>query len=299
MLCVVVLLLLAAQQGYCQLPIRLVNGAAGQHSGRVEVLVEGEWGTVCDDRFGLTDANVICRMLGYPRAVTSRAKAYYGAGTGKIWIDSLECKGDEDSIFECKMNKLGDHDCEHKEDAGVECYREVPRRPVSMPVRLSCPYDMPCSKNKSTKRGPEPDECNPSVHVEGVVEVFYNEMWQLISTEGWDDKDISVVCGDLGYPLGFGTVSDYQALVDNGTTIKKRHKKAFNNRTSQVLMKKVECTGGERELRLCHHFGWGPFDNPGRKVATARCGFKAHPSCGNNSKQVSTLYITCTCSFTF
>lgn len=287
MLCVLVLLLLAAQHGYCQLPIRLVGGAA-EHMGRVEVLVKGKWGTVCDDRFGLQDGNVICRMLGYPRAVTTRFKAYYGAGTGDIWIDSLECNGDEDSIFECKMNELGDHDCKHNEDAGVECYREIPTRPNSLPVRLTCPYNKPCSKVKATKRGPEPGECYPSVHVEGVVEVFYNESWQLISTEGWDDKDISVVCGELGYPLGFGTASDYQALLDNGTTIKKRHRKAFSIRTSKVLMTKVQCTGNERQLRLCPHHAWGPFDNPGGKVATARCGFKAHPSCGSNPQQVST-----------
>lgn len=279
MLCVtVLLLLLATQQGYSQtqLPIRLVNGPS-KHMGRVEVFVQGQWGTVCDDAFGLLDANVICKMLGYPRALTSRNRAFYGRGSGKIWVDQLNCNGNEDSIFDCDMNELGDHDCDHKEDAGVECYREIPKRPATMPVKLTCPYDMECN-SQATKLGPDPGECVPTMHVEGVVEVYYNDSWQLISAEGWDDADINVVCGELGYPLGLGKPG-YKAMLQDKAKIGRRRKKSFKEKISKVIMKEVECTGTETQLRLCHHYGWGPFDNPNGKVATARCGFKAHPSC--------------------
>ena len=33
--------------------------------GRVEVCVNNEWKTVCDNGFGNVDAKVVCRQLGY------------------------------------------------------------------------------------------------------------------------------------------------------------------------------------------------------------------------------------------
>lgn len=47
------------------LKARLVNGT--QWTGRLEILYNGIWNTVCDDNFGDVDAQVACRMLGFGR----------------------------------------------------------------------------------------------------------------------------------------------------------------------------------------------------------------------------------------
>ena len=45
--------------------IRLRQGLIARQ-GRVEICVEGTWGTVCDTNWDSQDATVVCRQLGYP-----------------------------------------------------------------------------------------------------------------------------------------------------------------------------------------------------------------------------------------
>nr|XP_054770412.1 LOW QUALITY PROTEIN: cubilin-like [Lytechinus pictus] len=101
--------------------IRLVGGS-GPHEGRVELYHNNIWGTVCDDDWGAEDATVVCRMLGYRTVIAFWSRAYFGPGTGQIWLDDLQCSGDEKHVIDCThAMPTGTNNCGHSEDAGVTC----------------------------------------------------------------------------------------------------------------------------------------------------------------------------------
>ena len=91
--------------------------------GRVEICNRNVWGTVCDDFWGTTDAQVACRQLGF--ATTGSVALFTGFtnGAGQIWLDNVQCRGTERRLIDCPANPLGSHNCGHIEDAGVRCVR--------------------------------------------------------------------------------------------------------------------------------------------------------------------------------
>ncbi|XP_028278024.1 scavenger receptor cysteine-rich domain-containing group B protein [Parambassis ranga] len=100
--------------------MRLIGG---QHrcEGRVEMYLNSQWGTVCDDAWDLPDAQVVCRRLGCGDAMAARGESFFGPGTGTILLDNLKCTGMEASLQQCSHISWNVHNCDHSEDAGVTC----------------------------------------------------------------------------------------------------------------------------------------------------------------------------------
>ena len=87
----------------------------------MEVYHNGVWGTVCDDGWDLNDAQVVCRELGFGTATAAIHRAFYGQGSGPIWLSYLSCIGTEWTIGNCSHRGWGYHHCGHYEDASVNC----------------------------------------------------------------------------------------------------------------------------------------------------------------------------------
>ncbi|CAL8314023.1 unnamed protein product [Lota lota] len=163
--------------------IKLINGT-DRCTGRVEVQHDGQWGTVCDDFWDIKDAQVVCRAMDCGTPLRVKPAAYFGQGKGNVWLDDVNCSGNETSLMHCKHTAFGESNCGHAEDAGVQC---------SMTIRL----------------------LNGSDHCSGRVEIFQEGHWAPVYNSNWGLNEALVVCREMqcgepvlsSTPLYFGQAS--------------------------------------------------------------------------------------------
>ena len=104
-------------------PIELVDGDT-PNEGRLLVLINGTFGSVCDDFFGLEEAQVACRQLNYTGAERAAYFGEFGSGEASepIYFDNVICTGNENYLYQCRYTT--NHNCVHFEDVGVVCRSE-------------------------------------------------------------------------------------------------------------------------------------------------------------------------------
>ena len=95
------------------------------HEGRVEIFHDEEWGTVCGSQWDEADARVVCRSLGFSGGVALKRTAYaFGEGSGRIWMNEVDCSGLETDLKACQHAGWGvDETClgGYRNAAGVKC----------------------------------------------------------------------------------------------------------------------------------------------------------------------------------
>ncbi|XP_043393605.1 antigen WC1.1-like isoform X18 [Chelonia mydas] len=166
---------------------RLVNGSTAC-SGRVEIQVLGAWGTLCDSRWDLPDANVLCRQLDCGFAVSNPGGGYFGKGTGSVWTDTFHCKGTEPHLGHCPVTALGASPCSQDNDAGVICSEFKDLRLVS---------DSDCA---------------------GRLEVFYNGTWGSVCSNAMSGVTPTIVCKQLNCGDGGQIARDFEYGPGSGPT---------------------------------------------------------------------------------
>ncbi|XP_054374427.1 soluble scavenger receptor cysteine-rich domain-containing protein SSC5D-like, partial [Molothrus ater] len=216
-------------------PPRLrLSGAPDRCAGRVEVLRAHLWGSVCDDAWGLRQAQVLCAHLGCGPALEAPGGARYGRGEGPIWLDDVTCTGEELDFFRCGHRAWGEHNCHHGEDAGVICAGEHGQHNChhGEDAGVICAGD-PGSGAVRLAAGP---------HLcAGRVEVLHEGRWGSVCDRGWDLSDAQVVCRQVGCG---------RALSAPGGA-------RFGRGSGQVWLSDLTCAGSERHLGQCPAPPWG------------------------------------------
>uniref|UniRef100_A0A672LIA0 Lysyl oxidase homolog n=1 Tax=Sinocyclocheilus grahami TaxID=75366 RepID=A0A672LIA0_SINGR len=206
-----------------QQPLVRLRGGALVGEGRVEVLKNGEWGTICDDNWNLVAATVVCRELGFGSAKEALSGGQLGQGMGPVHMNEVKCSGFEKSVTECPFNMDKDSEgCSHEEDAGVRC--NVPAMGFQRRLRLSG------GRNSFEGR------------LEVLMERNGSLVWGTVCGEGWGTMEAMVVCRQLG--LGFASHAFQETWNWPG---------AVN--ADSVVMSGVRCAGTEMSLSHCLHHG--------------------------------------------
>ena len=66
-----------------------LRGGYVYSEGRVEVNHNNSWGTICDDNWDISDANVVCRQAGFGTAYEALHWAQTGSGVGRVSRENL------------------------------------------------------------------------------------------------------------------------------------------------------------------------------------------------------------------
>eukprot|EP00058_Branchiostoma_floridae_P016459 XP_002601947.1 hypothetical protein BRAFLDRAFT_86431 [Branchiostoma floridae] len=192
--------------------IRLVGGS-DDNEGRVEIYHNGQWGTVCDDSWSLSDAEVVCRQLGFPGAERATSRAFFGQGTGQIWLDNVRCTGTL-RLAGGTVDREGRVEVYHKGQWGTVCDDGWGQTDAEVVCRqLGFPGAERATSSGYFGRGngqiwltqvgctgtPPPRLIGGSGDHEGRVEVYCNRQWGTVCDDNWSLRDADVVCRQLGF----------------------------------------------------------------------------------------------------
>ncbi|CAK9254337.1 unnamed protein product, partial [Sphagnum jensenii] len=211
--------------------IKLVGGQTN-FEGNVEIYHLGRWGSICDDEWDITDANVVCKSLGFRLgALMATNNGQFGRARKLIWMDNIYCNGNEQSLDRCQFDGWKLHDCTTNEAAGVICKTKLNDTNQDINIRLNG------GRNK----------------FEGRVEVKVGNSWKLICGDGWGLLEAMVVCRQL--ELGYA-----QYAVQSSV---------FGGHNLSIALSGVRCKGYEKNLADCNMNGLGSVVCPAREESIA------------------------------
>ena len=195
-------------------------------SGRVEVKVDNQWGTVCHENWSVESANVVCRELGFGSAKSAFKDSQFGNGHGPVYWTKVNCTGFEPKLEQCAHEALADATeyqirtrpmCNHGHDVSVECNTPKLEQRATMQVRLT----------------------GGRHFREGRIEVKVNGQWGAVCSNDFSMNNAVVICRQLGFGYAHQFVSNLH------------YWKEGPDGYDGVLMSGLKCEGDEMSIQQC------------------------------------------------
>ena len=126
-------------------------------------------------------------------AGTAYSNAYFGSGSGPIFLDDVQCTSSSSQLLECSSRPILSHDCLHSADAGVGCEGMVHSMNIVNVFYLHLLFfAAQCTDGQLRLAG-------GNIENEGRVEICISNRWGTVCDNSWGNTDAAVVCQQLGY----------------------------------------------------------------------------------------------------
>ncbi|GIM06530.1 hypothetical protein Vretimale_10828 [Volvox reticuliferus] len=210
-------------------------------AGRLEVCYSGRYGLVCDDTFGLPEARVACRQLGYlygrPMGPPNSAVAGDPGPGAFFWMENVDCVVRDSPdwfwrLTQCLFAGWGGNTCDPRRQAvGLICSNDSAILAPSPPRPPGPPSPFRCNSPGSLRLA------GGTSNSSGRVEICSaSGLWGTVCDNGWGNVDAAVACRELGFSTGVAATAG-SFLVGVAEQV--------------VLLSDINCMGSELKLSAC------------------------------------------------
>lgn len=208
------------QTNIFQHQLRLSNGS----NGFLEAYDNSTSNRVCDFQFGLKEATVACRQLGFAFGAVrnlSDTTNLASSTSGFLQINSIDCLGHETSLNQCSQISWGIYEnCSSGKYIGLICNNSSATTKTCDASQWLCENASECVqltylcdgvRDCSDSSDENPSRCDLPIEfrlsgyspssdvVEGRAEVRYKGVWGTICNDGIDEMEAIVFCRSIGF----------------------------------------------------------------------------------------------------
>jgi len=207
------------------------------NEGRVEIRLNGKWGTICNKKNNIESAKRICKDLGYNDGKWAspdgqagfcknfKGNDYCGSANYKSMFSEISCNSDSENFATCSKKNANSQECTQTNNSIISCTTQSFENTETTPSGTA-------KLEKLTKT---------SEYVIGRLELFNMGQFSPVCNTGFSSDSAIVACKQMGYDSGSLITPDPEKHIT----------KAIDD-SSPFSASEVKCSGTEKKLSECN-----------------------------------------------